>query len=204
METCRGLGQACTGRLCLRPRLPPLSQAHAFPAAFWSGRFAADIGDSQTGRGLLALWLISQGEENQGIGGRSTAGLPPDRMSNKRQGETGSQISCFSSWPPPRGEKPYRSEVWTDSFPSWRPSVLAPVGKITAVRAVQQYRFANRGLRAMLALSPVILKTTCEEGAAVTFVGQSSGFHLPICMARIFWRILRTTPALTTWESMTQ
>lgn len=203
METCRSLGQACTGRLCLRPRLPPLSQAHAFPAAFWSGRFAAEIGDSQTGRGLLALWLISQGEENQGFGGRSIAGLPPDHMSNERQGKTGSQISCFSALPPPCGEKPGGSEVWTDSVPSWRASVWAPVGNITTVRAVQ-YRFANRGLSAMLALSPVILKTTCEEGAAVTFVGQSSGFHLPICTARIFWRILRTTPALTTWESMTQ
>lgn len=46
METHRTRSQACTGRLCLQPGLPPLSQAHTFPAAFWFGHFAAEIGDS--------------------------------------------------------------------------------------------------------------------------------------------------------------
>lgn len=133
METHRTQGQACTGRLCLGPGLPPPPrQARTYRAAVWPACFAAEIGGSQTGKRLLTVQLISQGEENRGEGPQ---GFP--QITCLARGQAGPGPRSPAAQPPVTpGEKPDGSEAWTDSSLPWRPSNLALVTKITTARTI--------------------------------------------------------------------
>lgn len=130
METHRTLSQACTGRLCLQPGLPPLSQAHSFPAAFWLGHFAAETGHSQTRKSPLISLFLSK-KKTRARGGEVLQGFPwiTHLMRGKVRLVPDLLLSLATLL---HGEKPDVSEAWTDSFLSWRPADLTQLGKITS------------------------------------------------------------------------